>query len=338
QNIQLVKDINTIPEKGSEIRGLSISNGKIFFKAEDDTSEVEVWSSDGTASGCTNISYQPNPTDRSIRDEAHQFYELNGDTYFVDFERLYTTDGTFAGTQMVSNIKVTRVLGIFLNKLFLEVDDPVRGIEIWTSDGTSSGTVLLKDINPSTTSRSTGFEFIEYNGHVFFAGSDVTGNMEMWMSDGTTTGTTQLIDINPSGGSSPRTFIIFNNKLFFVTAPYSGTNAELWQTDGTTSGTVKIAGVGSNTTPGFSILYKHAIVYNNKIYFYLHTAINGTIDLWESDGTAAGTKFFRENLRPITVYNNTLLLAQDSLHYYSLWKTDGTIGGTGMLAMIDTTF
>src|SRR5690606_27681686 len=85
QNIQLVKDINTIPEKGSEIRGLSISNGKIFFKAEDDTSEVEVWSSDGTASGCTNISYQPNPTDRSIRDEAHQFYELNGDTYFVDF-------------------------------------------------------------------------------------------------------------------------------------------------------------------------------------------------------------------------------------------------------------
>ncbi len=32
--------------------------------------------------------------------------------------------------------------------LFFSATDPVRGTELFKSDGTSAGTVLLKDINP----------------------------------------------------------------------------------------------------------------------------------------------------------------------------------------------
>lgn len=46
----LVKDINP-GAAGSDIRNLTVSNGKLFFRANDGVNGDELWKSDGTAVG-----------------------------------------------------------------------------------------------------------------------------------------------------------------------------------------------------------------------------------------------------------------------------------------------
>ena len=72
---------------------------------------------------------------------------------------LWRSNGTAGGTQPVKEIHSTecsynrhafpahlRAVG---RTLFFESDDPTHGPELWTSDGTTAGTKLVKDINPA---------------------------------------------------------------------------------------------------------------------------------------------------------------------------------------------
>ena len=90
--------------------------------------------------------------------------------------------------------------------LFFVAHDSSHGFELWKSDGTDSGTVLVKDIRPGTDSginpESLGacdvvFEIVEHQGLAFFAADDGLSGFEVWRSDGTAAGTQQTGDVNP---------------------------------------------------------------------------------------------------------------------------------------------
>jgi ELWxxDGT repeat protein len=79
--------------------------------------------------------------------------------------------------------------------------DGVAGAELWKSDGTSAGTMLVADIRPGPDS-SAPFLLTRVGGTVFFTADDGTNGAELWKSDGTAGGTVLVKDINPGAASS----------------------------------------------------------------------------------------------------------------------------------------
>lgn len=75
-------------------------------------------------------------------------------------------------------------------------DDGGAGAELWKSDGTQAGTVLVKDIRPGP-GGSNPEGLVNVNGVLFFRANDGVNGYELWKSDGTKTGTVLVRDIRP---------------------------------------------------------------------------------------------------------------------------------------------
>ena len=122
---------------------------------------------------------------------------------------------------------------------------PHSGDELWKSDGTSAGTVMVKDINPGT-GNSSPTDLVNVGNDVFFSATDGIDGMELWKTDGTAAGTVMVKDIVPgSGSSNPGNLTNVNGTLFFSATDAAG-NASLWKSDGTAAGTVELATVAAS--------------------------------------------------------------------------------------------
>ena len=87
--------------------------------------------------------------------------------------------------------------------LFFKAYDASNGSELWKSDGTTAGTVLVKDIRAGSVGSSPKF-LTNVNGTLFFNANNGTNGYEIWKSDGTTAGTALVMDIKAAGDSSPK--------------------------------------------------------------------------------------------------------------------------------------
>jgi ELWxxDGT repeat protein len=84
-------------------------------------------------------------------------------------------------------------------ELFFQAPVGEYGGELWRSDGSRSGTVLIKNIDPFeeySHSRSTHYAMTDVGGTLFMGVADGVHGWEPWRSDGTRKGTVLVEDIN----------------------------------------------------------------------------------------------------------------------------------------------
>src|SRR5262249_41308020 len=110
--------------------------------------------------------------------------------------------------------------------LFFQANDGTHGLQLWESNGSAAGTLLVKDING--TSNSGPYFPANVNGTLFFAAFDGTLGAELWESNGTSAGTFLVTDLNPgTNGSYPHFLTNVNGNLFF-TATDGTTRSDPW--------------------------------------------------------------------------------------------------------------
>jgi ELWxxDGT repeat protein len=337
----MVKDINsgainTAPDHLTNV------NGTLFFAARDATTGVELWKSDGTAAGTVRVKdIRPGSADSN----PYSLTNVNGTLFFAANDgttgyELWKSNGTAAGTVRVNDIRPGSAdsnpeeLTNSNGTVFFSADDGTHGRELWKSDGTAAGTVLVKDINPGSAG-SGAYSLTNPNGTLFFAANDGTTGLELWKSDGTAAGTVLFKDINPGSASSyPGPLTNANGTLFFCAS--DGTTGELWKSDGTAAGTVAVSSVSASNLANV----------NGTLFFTGSDSTHGA-ELWKSDGTAAGTTLVKDiNIRSLgssaswyahmTAANGLLFFsADDGVHGWELWKSDGTAAGTTLLKDIN---
>jgi ELWxxDGT repeat protein len=322
-------------------------DGVLIFHANDGTSGLEPWRSDGTPAGTVRIADLNTGAGSS---SPTQITEVGKSIYFVaddglSGEELWTSNGEEANTVRVKDIfpgsvpsrprRLTDNSGV----LFMAARGPSASVvnpQLWKSDGTQVGTVLVKDgiVFPFLGSE----EIVAINGIVYFNAGPTTSDIELWRSDGTQAGTTRVKDIRVGSlGSFPARLTALDNTLYFL-ANDGITGGELWKSDGTEAGTLIVKdirpGPGSSTStsnPRLSV--------DGVLYFLANDGVHGT-ELWKTDGTETGTIMVRDvfpgpgtsNIRSMANVAGTLFFdADDGVSGRELWKTDGTEAGTTLV-------
>ena len=321
-------------------------NGTMYFLAEDADHGKELWKADGM--GGAELVKDINPGTASSN--ISSLTAINGALYFVAWDgstgyELWKSDGTASGTAMVKDINPssnssnisTNNRDIFSSNgwLYFNASDGIHGNELWKSDGTASGTVMVKDINLGAES-SAPFGFVEVNGVVYFAASTPGQGRELWKTDGTTDGTTIVEDMVVGAyGFSPASLTNFNNSLYF--SAVDGVHGrELWKSSGAVGGTVMVKDINSEP---FDSEISDIQIYNNNFYFKAYSYGDSAYKIWQSNGTSEGTNLL-SGLMPgsgsspnsvVNINGTMYFVANDGTNGNELWKSNGTASGTVMV-------
>ncbi|MBC7922138.1 MAG: hypothetical protein H7Z75_13740, partial [Ferruginibacter sp.] len=357
QGTRLVKDLTPGPAP-SALSNLTGAGGLLFFTLPDPTTPArrDLWRSDGTPEGTYALRCScPEPTSFN----PPELRAVGRTLYFVadigiNDRELWKSDGTPAGTVLVKDINagaadpspnVLRYLTNVEGVLYLSAYEPVFGYELWKSDGTEAGTVLVSDLGPGSAS-SSPYQLTNAAGLLYFTTyGDGIRRQELWKSDGTETGTV-LLSGGGTGQYPPGRFDLTSagRMLYFLVyqrISTSGANTMLlWKSDGTPEGTVPLRDPVSG----------NAFFNDTSTQPFFRTSVGGVLyfvqyrydsrKLYRSDGTPAGTGLVKDFFpgsglgrgtpaNNLTTVGGTLYFTDFSpVTGRALWKSDGTEAGS----------
>lgn len=230
-------------------------------------------------------------------------------------EELWVTDGTTAGTKMVTDIlpgsgsSAPSWLARLNDKVLFSAYTDDAGRQLWVSDGTKEGTKMLVQTYMVGDGNPQAIYQINETQAVFAAIDDESAEYDpdngpqlwLWVTDGTVAGTHRIKEVKVDNPGKENTnqhsaFVRVGRKLYFKADDIDGhTGTELWVTDGTTAGTYLVKDINTepNTDKGAGYTRDSAIdcmenFNNHKLFFKAWTLESGN-ELWTSDGTEAGT-------------------------------------------------
>lgn len=266
-----------------------------------------LWRSDGTPAGTKqltglpanpgNVTFAGSDTKLFVRTTGPSTIPMSATIYQWSYDLATESAVLLRSHPLPAGAQFPSLFGFAQGRLYFDSVDAATGREIYSSDGTTSGTRLVRNIAPeSRTQPSDPRDFFEYKEQLYFTADDGVLGRELWRSDGTTGGTQLFADLNPgSDSSNPVSFFVLAGKLYFF-ARDTGTSGayKLFTTDGVLTPTPVMAATprellwGGQTPCGDTVAEIGG-------FAYLSLYEQGfTTSLWRTDGTAGGTTRYQD--------------------------------------------
>lgn len=302
-----------------------------------------LWRTDGTEEGTI-------PLKTGFNDYFRSVCEFNGMLIFISGRNeLWRSDGTPSGTIQLISKNALMLLPATTEFLFFKAEDLATGVELYRTDGTTAGTMLIKDILPGA---GDGFRGVAEAGtnDLFFAGNDGTSGTELWKTDGTPAGTQMVKDIQEGAGNGFAAGGAFeHNNRFYFTGNTVEAGSEPWVSDGTAKGTLLLKDIVPGPLSHQDIEFK--IGNNETVYFLVYKFADvlsydnfsrGAGSLWKTMGTPESSVLI-ETLDDGGYSHHSFLVYHDKIYFFgwlnrfadggdprisSLLVTDGTEEGT----------
>lgn len=335
---------------GVDVQNPQIYNNQIVFK-----SPIGLWKIVGTNQTMFYSSQYVGAIKRFVVHNNRIYFLMYYDTRYyslVSSHRvgLFTSDATTNGTIDIKTLSYASAYiqdiinfsdsGNFVSlggKSHFLLSDPAVGDNLWQTDGTSQGTILLKTLNYFTTGSILKYLPI-CNGKLFYScRNDVEKVDDILISDGTIAGTSYLRANNPLKNLSITESILSTNNNIFFRAYHPTYGFELWNTKGVLNDATLIKDI--NQALPESSNPSGAFLVNNKMIFTANDIEHGQ-ELWITDGTTQETKLYFDCTPKFSAFNgfdsdiaglgtvfNCFKVFKNNLYFISnygeLWKADG---------------
>jgi ELWxxDGT repeat protein len=171
-------------------------------------------------------------------------------------------------------------LEAFGGRLLFTANDDERGGELWKSEGTRAGTVMVKDLTPVGRRRSRIGAIVRIEDKLALFSAFGEGSLHK--TDGTAKGT-KVVRRPRDGGPGYVAGITRVQGLGALLRGYSA----LWKSDGTRAGTVQILGLAPAEITALG---------EQRALFVADDGVHGS-ELWFTDGTTGGTHLV-EDINP----------------------------------------
>jgi ELWxxDGT repeat protein len=173
----IVADLNPGSGSSSPSR-LYAYDGVLYFTATDALGASALWRTDGSATG----------TYQLFAGFALGLQGIGGQLFFIgDPGELFVTDGLPGHAHLVKDVNGTAASSIFGNvgltafggAVYFVADDGTNGLELWRSDGTAPGTVMVRDLVPGT---GGAFDkpLAVVGDRLYVSASDGISGLELW--------------------------------------------------------------------------------------------------------------------------------------------------------------
>ncbi|HXU31209.1 MAG TPA: hypothetical protein VN851_11575 [Thermoanaerobaculia bacterium] len=277
--------------------------GYDYFAASDVESGEEVWTTDGTPEG-TRLWADL----ERLRDEGSEPSYLGavGDRIlFSAFDpqhrrQLWSSDGHGEGTVRIPGFDLRTGWNLAQLKtvdgvgfLLASTSETNLG-SVWATDGTAAGT---RRLTPEGVEAVTYLGIHAVGSQALFFAQDTEHGLTIWTSDGTSEGTRQAVDPAPG----PRSMVVdfahsgsgfLHDRVLFRRR---ADNGHLWMTDGTPEGTKRVTEAYPFLAPfanegAYASRTEMVEIYGRSFFVGFDLDGDRREKLWETDGTAQGTR------------------------------------------------
>ncbi|MEZ4712295.1 MAG: hypothetical protein R3A44_34215 [Caldilineaceae bacterium] len=342
-------------ESGDIIDIFATGDFVFFVKGGQFNQSNTLWRTDGASEGTLKL--------HEFETGPNAFVVYNGATYFAADDGtqggLWKSDGSPNGTVLVKSFRFSLNGGIFdkyyppewlivhQGHLFFSGQDVDHGRELWSSDGTTDGTMLVTDLFVGQTSSrpsqitSIG-QYLFFTAHTvngsgsnsFCIGEDANNNTEIWRLNDVSTPPVPVVKstCDPQALVFPRRLTQIGEQLYYglsMAGEDSSIN-EIWlihDVDNPVKVTQDLSFIGG--MEGQPLLME----LGDAITFIATDGLTRNDQIWKiaRNGLTQISSFTNEGrdttIREIQVVNNTLFFTVDNgLIGEEIWWTDGSPG------------